>query len=83
VDYIVIVNHANTDKTGWIVRKFQQLDARILLIEHEINTMVVAPLYEGTGKLVVIALFAAEKGKFWSTNDVLFNITARGREIDL
>jgi hypothetical protein len=59
------------------------LDARIVLIEHEVNTMVGEPLYEGTGKLVVIPLFAAEKGKFWVMNDVLFNITARGRKIDL
>jgi len=37
VDYIVIVNDASTDKTGWVVRQLQVLDARIVLIEHEIN----------------------------------------------
>ena len=37
VDHIVIVNDASTDKTGWVVRQLQEVEARIVLIEHEIN----------------------------------------------
>jgi glycosyltransferase involved in cell wall biosynthesis len=37
VDYIVIVNDASIDKTGWVVRQLQEFDARIVLIEHGIN----------------------------------------------
>ena len=55
VDYIVIVNDASTDKTGWVVRQLQEFDARIVLIEHEINTGCGGSLASGY-------LWAREKG---------------------
>jgi uncharacterized membrane protein len=48
-------------------------------IDHTINPIVNQPFHVGSAKLAIIALFAAEKGKFWEMNDLLFNIS---RETD-
>lgn len=37
VDHIVIVNDASTDKTGLVIRRWQEVDQRIILLEHEKN----------------------------------------------
>ncbi len=52
-------------------------------MDHEVNPMVKEPFHEGAGKLAVLALYAAEQGKFWEMNDQLFAMAANGKSIDL
>ncbi|MDJ0811050.1 MAG: glycosyltransferase family 2 protein [Desulfobacterales bacterium] len=37
VDFIVVVNDTSTDRTGEVVGRLQEIDTRIVLIEHETN----------------------------------------------
>lgn len=47
VDYIVVVDDASTDHTGEVVRKMQDVDSRVILIELEINQGCGGALAEG------------------------------------
>jgi glycosyltransferase involved in cell wall biosynthesis len=55
VDNIVIVNDASTDKTSDVVFQLQEIDARIVMIEHKSNTGCGGSLTSGY-------LWAREKG---------------------
>jgi protein-disulfide isomerase len=52
-------------------------------MDHEVNPMVKEPFHEGSGKLAVLSLYAAEEGKFWEMNDLLFQMASEDHEIDL
>jgi uncharacterized membrane protein/protein-disulfide isomerase len=53
-------------------------------MDHEFNPVVVPdPFHEGAGKLSLLAIHAATKGKFWEMNDILFTIARESKTIDL
>lgn len=52
-------------------------------MDHEFNFIVKAPFHVGSGKMALLAIYAASKGKFWEMNDLLFEITGRQKQIDL
>lgn len=55
-------------------------------LDHEYNEIVVPePFHVGSGKLSLLAIYAAYKGKFWLMNDKLYKImrTKRDEEINL
>lgn len=52
-------------------------------MDHTINPIVNQPFHPGAGKLAIISLFAAEKGKFWQMNDVLFNIDEKTKTVNI
>jgi len=44
-------------------------------MDHEFNTIVVPePFHVGSGKMSMIAIYAASKGKFWEMNDALYQM---------
>ena len=43
-------------------------------MDHEFNPIVKEPFHIGSGKLAVLAAYAASKNKFWQMNDLLFSI---------
>ena len=52
-------------------------------MDHEVNYIVKEPFHIGSGKMALIAIYAASRGKFWEMNDLLFEIGGRQRQIDL
>ena len=46
-------------------------------MDHEVNYIVKEPFHIGSGKMALIAIYAASKGKFWEMNDLLFEIGGR------
>lgn len=44
-------------------------------MDHEFNNIVVpVPFHVGSGKMAMIAIYAASKGKFWEMNDALYQM---------
>ena len=43
-------------------------------MDHVHNPMVKEPYHIGSGKMALLALYAAEKGNFWKINDMLYHI---------
>lgn len=52
-------------------------------MDHEVNPIVKEPFHKDAGKLAVLSLYAAEKGKFWQMNDQLFILAAEEKKLDL
>jgi protein-disulfide isomerase len=52
-------------------------------MDHEFNYIVKEPFHTGSGKMALIAIYAASKGKFWEVNNLLFDIARRHQQIDL
>ena len=42
-------------------------------MDHQYNPIVKEPYHTGSGKLALLALYAAEKNKFWEMNDLLYS----------
>ena len=45
-------------------------------MDHEYNPIVKTPFHIGSGKMSLLAIYAASKEKFWEMNDLLYNIDA-------
>lgn len=44
-------------------------------MDHTVNEIIVpTPFHIGSGKMALMAIFAASQGKFWEANDVLFEL---------
>ena len=52
-------------------------------MDSRFNPIVNAPFHEGAGLMALIAIHAAEKGKFWPVNDYLFNIAGNHARVDI
>ena len=52
-------------------------------MDHEVNEIVKVPFHMGSGKMAMLAIYAASKGKFWEMNDLLFKMGAHQKQIDL
>jgi protein-disulfide isomerase/uncharacterized membrane protein len=52
-------------------------------MDHEFNPIVKDPFHVGSGKLSLIAIFAAGQGKFWQMNDILFSMAGEVKQINI
>ena len=52
-------------------------------MDHEVNDIVKEPFHIGSGKMALMAIYAASRGKFWEMNDLLFEIGGHQKQIDL
>jgi len=52
-------------------------------LDHEVNPIVEDPFHVGSGKMALLAIHAAEVGRFVEMNDLLFRKAAAGKPIDL
>ena len=52
-------------------------------MDNEVNAIVKEPFHVGSGRMAIIALYAAEKNKFWQMNDALFKLGGSAKQIDL
>lgn len=52
-------------------------------MDNAINPLVKEPFHVGSGRMAILAIFAAEEGRFWQMNDVLFEYGAERKELDL
>jgi protein-disulfide isomerase len=52
-------------------------------MDHTINPLVKDPFHIGAGRMALLALYAAEEGKFWPMNDALFEYGVRKGELNL
>lgn len=47
------------------------------------NPLLKQQLYKGSGKMALLAIYAAGQNKFWQVNDLLYQIAGSGKDIDL
>jgi protein-disulfide isomerase len=52
-------------------------------MDHEVNPLLKKPEHIGSGKLAMLAIYAATQDRFWQMNDVLFRIARLNPEIDI
>ncbi len=52
-------------------------------MDHKINPLVDKPFHSGAAKLAILSIFAAERGKFWEMNDLIFNETHQTDVLDI
>lgn len=52
-------------------------------MDHEVNALVKEPFHVGSGKMALLAIYAAEEGRFWALNDALFAFAGRHQTLDL
>ena len=52
-------------------------------MDHRFNPIVEKPLHVRAGGLAMLAIYAAQRGKFWEMNDLLFDIARQPEEIRL
>ena len=52
-------------------------------MDHTVNPIVRQPYHIGSGKMALLAIFAASQGKFFKMNDLLFDLGGRQKRIEL
>lgn len=52
-------------------------------MDHEVNPIVKKPFHIGSGKMALLAIFAASQGKFSEMSDLLFDLVGKRKQIDL
>jgi protein-disulfide isomerase len=52
-------------------------------MDHEVNALVKEPFHVGSGKMALLAIYAAEEGRFGALNDALFAFAGRHQTLDL
>lgn len=52
-------------------------------MDHEFNPIVKEPFHIGSGKMAMLAIYAASKGKFWQMNDELYKIGSNAKNINI
>jgi uncharacterized membrane protein/protein-disulfide isomerase len=52
-------------------------------MDHAFNPLVKEPFHVGSGKMAILAIFAAEQGRFWQMNDALFDLGHERVKLDL
>ena len=52
-------------------------------MDHEFNPAVKEPFHVGSGKMALIAVYAASKNKFWEMNDLLYSFAGKKKRITL
>ena len=52
-------------------------------MDHEVNPLLAAPEHVGSGKLAMLAIYAAEQNRFWQMNDTLFQRDRNNPKLDI
>jgi protein-disulfide isomerase len=52
-------------------------------MDHNFNPIVKEPFHIGSGKMAMLAIYAASKGKFWQMNDALYEIVNNAKTINI
>ena len=52
-------------------------------MDHQFNPIVKEPFHVGSGKMALLAIYAATRDKFWEMNDVLFDSTGEKGALNL
>jgi uncharacterized membrane protein/protein-disulfide isomerase len=52
-------------------------------MDHQFNPLVKAPFHVGSGKMALLAIYAATRGKFWKMNDILYDIAGEKEALDV
>ena len=52
-------------------------------MDHELNPIVKNPIHWGSGKLAMLAIYAASQNRFWQLSDILFSIARVQSEINI
>ncbi len=65
--YLRELVEAHPDKIRMVHRHFP--------VDHEFNPIIRDDFHVGSGKMALLAIYAAREGKFWEMNDLLFNIS--------
>lgn len=52
-------------------------------MDNKVNPLLKAPEHIGSGKLAMLAIYAAGQNRFWQMNDILFSIARVTPEIDI
>jgi len=52
-------------------------------MDHKVNPLLKAPEHIGSGKLAMLAIYAATQNRFWEMNDILFSIARVTPVIDI
>ena len=50
-------------------------------MDHRFNPIVKEPFHVGSGKMALLSIYAASKGKFWQMNDLLFSMAGKTKAI--
>jgi protein-disulfide isomerase/uncharacterized membrane protein len=50
-------------------------------MDHQFNPIVKEPFHRGSGKMALLAIYAASKGKFWQMNDHLYKLVGSKKNI--
>jgi protein-disulfide isomerase len=50
-------------------------------MDHEFNPIVREPFHVGSGKLALLAVYAASKNKFWQMNDLLYGVASHKKPL--
>jgi uncharacterized membrane protein/protein-disulfide isomerase len=50
-------------------------------MDHKFNPIVTEAYHEGSGYMAMVAVFAADAGKFWEMNDLLFDAAGRKENV--
>ena len=85
-----IINAFSAKKCTTILRELVarypekiRLVHRSFPMDDEFNFIVQDPFHIGSGKLSLLSIYAAEVGKFWEMNDLLYRISRTGGAINL
>ena len=52
-------------------------------MDHAVNPIIKEPFHIGSGKMALMAIYAASQHKFWQMNDLLFEIAGKSDVIDV
>jgi protein-disulfide isomerase/uncharacterized membrane protein len=52
-------------------------------MDRDYNPLVKEPFHIGSGKMALLAIAAAQEGKFWEANDYLFALAGKRKSIDI
>lgn len=52
-------------------------------MDHQFNPIVREPFYVGSGKMALLAIYAATRDRFWKMNDVLFDRAGEKKALNL
>jgi uncharacterized membrane protein/protein-disulfide isomerase len=52
-------------------------------MDHRFNPIVKEPFHQGSGKMALLAIYAASKNKFWELNDYLYGLAGHQKQVGI
>ena len=52
-------------------------------MDHRFNPIVKVPFHRGSGKMALLAIYAASKNKFWELNDQLYGLAGHKKQVGI